>query len=184
MIKRPLIQIDGKYAFALFLETPKSELDAVLETLNKICSFLSKNPNLNKLLSGKTLSSQQRSSMLMELCEIFKVQERLVEFLLLVSKNKRFYLLKKITESFQRKVDEEFSRVRVIVKCASNPSKENKKSMEDMLTISWKKNIIVSYELDESLIGGVSIFCDNVCFDSSIAAQLKNLRKILKQQKG
>lgn len=180
MIKRPILNIYGRYANALFLDIKKEELDASLICLYNVLKFFKSHKIAFRLISGNTLSNAQKHNLLDAVIDILKIDGIIKKFLYLLVSNKRFFYMDKIIQEFESKVDIVLNRSRVTIEHAEKLTEIDKEIIEKLLSELLRSDIIPTYVLKPDLIGGFAIVKDGVYYDASMKAQFDLLRKTLK----
>jgi F-type H+-transporting ATPase subunit delta len=169
----------SRYARAL-LNSAKdcNAIDKMDAQLKLFLDLLKKSPQLNLALSHPAISFEDKKSFL---DEIFKQTEFLPEFknfIYLLVRKKRFYLLRIIDEIFSQRVLFLEKRLPVSVYLPQSLSEANKKLLLKKLSEKFNKKIDLYLHIDPALIGGLKLEIGQKFFDASIK---KNLELLVSQ---
>lgn len=97
---------------------------------------------------------------------------------LLLDKN-RFTVLPEITRAYDAMADERAGRVRATVTTAHELSPAMAAEVEASLTASTGKTVVVRFDTDPSLIGGIVAKIGDLVIDASVRARLDQVRQQL-----
>lgn len=97
---------------------------------------------------------------------------------LLLDKN-RFTALSEITRAYDAMADERAGRVRATVSTAHELSPAMAAEVEAALAASTGKTVVVRFETDPSLIGGIVAKIGDLVIDASVRARLEQVRQKL-----
>jgi len=105
--------------------------------------------------------------------------DSLVNFLFVILERSRLHLLDEFAESYQEVLDEQAGIARVEV-AASHPLETGEREqLREAMSAITGKNVKLSYEVDESLLGGVRLQVGSTVYDGTIRSQLEELRRQL-----
>lgn len=162
------------YAEAIFsraLETDKLDLWAdMLELLSAIAS----DPEISGLISNPRLTRQQMADLLMEIAGSRLSDEGQNTVRLLVE-NDRLQVLPEIEQLYTRLKSEHEGVLDVTVTSAYDLEPEQEQQLAEALTKKLGRDVRITSEQDESLIGGVRIRAGDTVIDGSVEGQLKQL---------
>ncbi len=99
----------------------------------------------------------------------------------LLVRKKRSEILPEVIRSFLQIVDEDQGVTRGSVVSASALNTDYKKMIEDKVIEMTKRNVVLNYVEDKSLIGGLVAQVGGWTFDDSLSSHLKRLRDQLKR---
>lgn len=95
--------------------------------------------------------------------------------------NGRFALAPAIAELFEANRAERENRVDVDVRAATELSEAQQTALTEALEKRLSRKVRLSFERDESVIGGVVIRAGDLVIDGSLSAQLERMRQSLTQ---
>jgi F-type H+-transporting ATPase subunit delta len=102
-----------------------------------------------------------------------------INFLKLLIDKKRIDALADIESCYRQQMDEVLKKLRATVKTAFPLSEEMLAYVTSGLEKMTGKQVEVTVETDESLLGGIMIGLGDTLYDGSIKSQLNNMRNLL-----
>jgi ATP synthase F1 delta subunit len=108
-------------------------------------------------------------------------QSFFITFLTILCKNARVSMLNDIARLYRMLVDNELNRLSVTVYTAEPMSEENKTAMLPKLSKIFKKDIKITYEVDEKILGGILVRSDLMTIDVSVRHQIVEFTKRAKK---
>lgn len=164
------------YAKALFdLADEKSQLDTVEADLRGLASLWHENADFVRLMSSRVITTEQRSGMIDRMFE-GRVEGVTFRFLHVLSHNSRGDQLAMIAEAFNDLMDEKFNRLDVTAYVASPLDDGALQTVRDQIATALSKDVRLSQETDETLIGGIKLRIGDQLIDGSVAAQLRKMK--------
>jgi len=105
--------------------------------------------------------------------------EILVNFLFVILEHSRLHLLDELVGAYQEVLDEQAGIARVGV-CSSHAlGPEEQKQLRQTMLALMGREVRLSYEVDETLMGGVRLQIGSTVYDGTIRTRLEELRKRL-----
>lgn len=176
--------LPGRYAIALFREGQKANcLDRIVENFQSMTSFFEKNPSIKKLLTSGSLSKKDIAAGWIALgqhlsfCPVFLALMRNVVL------NNRFNIIKMIKYVFNVALAKYKNKRNVVVSSAVDLFPEQKKTIETLIGKIFKEKVILTYKINEDLLGGIKISSQELMIDASARAQVKQVVDFLKATK-
>ena len=167
------------YAKALLGAAEKAgqaeQVVAELEAL--IGEVLSKLPQLDEALKSPRLTHEERLPIL-EKAFGGKLSRTTLTFLKVVSQHGRLDCLRAIARAARKQLNTARGRVEVLVETAyplSNPVRER---ITSRLTQMLGKQVILSTNVNEDLLGGLVVRVGDTVYDASLAARLKRMEAV------
>ena len=172
--------ISRRYAKALVsLGSEKNKVEAYGEELAQVSSMISDQDLLRLLLESPTLPVEKKSAIFAEIMEKIGVSEGIRDFLgLLVEKNRMQYL-PQIEQNYRQLADELSGTLRANVTAATKLSDVQQKAISKELEKQTGKNVELTVDIDEALIGGLRTEIGGRLFDGSVKTQLKRIEDTL-----
>lgn len=136
-------------------------------------------PEVVSFYSNPLVSNEQKFQVSKKAFESKGLLEEVYNLLLLLTEKGRMGIALEIVEAFQQKVDEEAGITRGVVKSARQLSKEMITSIEGKINKVVGKKIVLKYEEDPKLLGGMVASVGGWTFDDSIDSHLKKLEEQL-----
>ena len=166
-----------RYAKALFeLALEKAKIDEIHQDFNGFLNLIKDNPDLKSVLNLP--ADRDREKLVTELMKE-RFAELFFNFLLLVLKNKRFYLIDQIHHEFLNRVDVYYNRVRVEAITAVPFSDDQLLKLSQEIAQNLKAEVRIENKVDPSIIGGIIIRINGKMFNASLAEQFKKLKQYL-----
>lgn len=166
----------AKAAFGFALANEKlSDWSKMLTTLAQVAQL----EKVKAVFASPALTSEQQVETLVSLLGD-ELDEKVINFISLLSHNKRLLLLPAIVEQFEilRDQHEKLSHVEI------NSAYEIDQALEDNLAKALEKklngNVTIRTSVDKNLIGGAVIRAGDLVIDSSIRGRLAKLTESVK----
>lgn len=172
-----------RYAEALFelgvehdkLETFLDQIDGLVETFHNSQVF-------RHLLLNPGIDQDERREAIRHIGGKLDLDQMLINFLFLLLDNDRVRKLPGIEEAFRHHVDRARNRVRATVTSAVPLEGSEKRALQEVLGEMTGKEIVLSTEVDESLIGGAVARVGSTIYDGSVRNQLEQLKDNILQE--
>ncbi len=176
-----------RYALALFAlgrESGEAVLDRYGEALSSLARMVAASPELARLFRAPVISSaEKRAVVLRLLASLGPVgEDRTVrDFCLLLTDKERLPLLEEIALHFNGLLDTEKGIVRGDLVTAVPLSREHREASLATLEQQTSKKLVLRYEVDPEILGGVVLRVGDMVLDASLRAQLNSLRDAIKR---
>ncbi len=102
-----------------------------------------------------------------------------MDFVFFVNRKNRESILFDISKRYNEIRNNQLNRINAEVVSTVDFSDEQKSSLQKQLNEFSQKDVISTYKIDESLIGGFTVRMNDTVIDASVKQQLNKLRKIL-----
>lgn len=170
-------KISARYASS-FLESSlqKNLLDTVSADIDFLSKVFSENLNLKNAIENPVIKAEVKSSILEEIFRD-KIHPETMAFLLFIIKKNREDLMLSIIEKFKELRDIKLGYLNVNVISAAEFTEAQKAKLKDKLQEMFNKNLRITYNIDEKLLGGFVLKVGDTVFNASIKHQLELLRK-------
>jgi F-type H+-transporting ATPase subunit delta len=145
--------------------------------LGEFDSFLSSHPKLQDTLQSPLLPATKKKDIAAQILERAPVGNKTKRFLLLLVENARLMLLPEILEFLPALWNEEQGIATFEVSSVIPLNANQKKRLEEKLSQLEKRPVALSYRLNPSLIGGLSIRKGNIVYDASIQGDLERIKQ-------
>jgi F-type H+-transporting ATPase subunit delta len=167
------------YAKALLGAADKAgQADDVVEGLESlVADVLDKLPQLEETLKTPRLSHEERLPII---DKVFggKLSATTLTFLKVLSKHGRLDCLRAIARAARKQLNSQRGRVEVLVETAypiSNPIRER---ITSRLTQLLGRQVMLTAEVNEDLLGGLVVRVGDTVYDASLAARLKKMEQV------
>lgn len=165
-----------RYASALAdVVIANNEAAEVQEELAAWERMILDNQLLLEAFTNPTIPYEQKSKVLKELIARTKVRQTTANFLRLLLKNQRLAELPQVNAKLAQVLDERAGVVSAQVVSARPISEPIKVALEDTLARITRKKVRLSFQTDETLLGGIVTRIGSTIYDGSVRNQLKRL---------
>ncbi|HUS12188.1 MAG TPA: ATP synthase F1 subunit delta [Pyrinomonadaceae bacterium] len=169
-----------RYASALADVIVKGgEERAVQDELDEWERMISANGGLLEAFSNPTVAYEQKRSVLEELITRTKIRPTTANFLRILLKNQRLAELPQMNAKLREVLDERTGIVSAAVVSARPVTDATKSLLEEKLAQLTGKKPRLSFNTDESLLGGIVTRIGSTIYDGSVRNQLDRLREEL-----
>ena len=176
------LAVARRYAKALLLigkddgkaETYRSELEG-------FSSLIDREKKLERAISNPLYDSIDRKKVLQAVIDKVNLSNVMKAFLLLLFDKGRIGFLYDINEFYQKIADELKGVARANLVSATELSAEIIEKIRKTLSNMTGKDVILEFEQDPSLIGGIVSRIGDLVLDGSIKTQLLNMKESLKR---
>lgn len=176
--------ISKTYGEALFnLAVEQNKMDAFYEEVQVVQKSIQDNPEFSKLMNHPKILKEEKTDVM---TKVFKgrISDEILGFLILIITKDRYGKIQEILDYFINEVKSYKGIGIAFVTTATEINQAKQKEIEEKLlaTTSFNK-MEMHYNVDESLIGGMTIRIGDRVVDSSIKTKLEELeRQLLKVQ--
>ncbi len=150
--------------------------------LSEFDKFLSAHTDLKDTLASRFLPATKKTEIAEQVLERSSIGDKTRRFLLLLVENGRLALLPKILEMLPLVWNEEHGIVSFEVSSVIPLSTEQRKRLEEKLAVYENSPVSLTYKIDPSLIGGLSIRKGNIVYDASIRGDLEKLKQKIAEE--
>ncbi len=170
------LTVARRYASALAdVLVERNESDIVRQELKTWERMVHDNPLLMEAFSNPTIPYDQKSKVLNALLAKSNGRPTTANFLKLLLRNQRFGELAHVNAKLSEIMDERAGVVSALVISARPVSQAVQSALEQTLERITHKRIRLSFETDESLLGGIVTRIGSTIYDGSVRSQLERL---------
>jgi len=165
-----------RYASALAdVISEGGEVVPIQEELAGWEKMMSTNALLLEAFSNPTVAYQQKEKVLNELIARTKVRATTANFLRVLLKNQRLAELPQVNAKLAQIIDERSGVASAQVVSARPVSEDIRASLTEKLSELTGRKVRLSFETDETLLGGIVTRIGSTIYDGSVRNQLKRL---------
>lgn len=170
-------QIGSVYGKALLAVTEKSSTTAAVlyEFESVVSDVLAELPDFDAVLSSPRVPNDEKIRILDAAFES-RMSEQLLTFLKVVCSHDRLDCLREIYIAARHLHNENLGLIEVKVTSANTISSDLKGNIETTLRDVLHSEIMVAYQVDPNLIGGMVVRAGDTVFDGSVVNHLEQLR--------
>lgn len=171
-------KVASRYAKALLdLAIEQNNVDAVLGDMKFLLQANNDTRDFELLIASPIINSDKKISIFEKIFEQFEKVS--LEFVKLITNNRREALLPEIAESFEAQVKEHKGIVPLTLTSAVKLDDKTKEAILAKIQVAVKGQLEVKEVIDEDLIGGFMVRMGDTQIDASVASQLNNLKQRL-----
>ena len=174
--------VAATYGDALFeLALQDSKVDSLYEETKVSIEAFNTNEDLGRLLKSPKIDKEEKIKVVENIFSKFASKELTGLLVMMVSKDRQADILETL-KYFEGKVLE-YKKIGIAHVMTAKPLTEAQKKAvtEKLLATTEYKDFRIDYEIDESLIGGISIRIGDRVVDSTIKHKLDNIQKNLRK---
>lgn len=169
-----------RYASALAdIVIVRNEQAEVREELHAWEQMLLSNPLLQEAFANPTIPYEQKGKLLNELIKRTQARQTTANFLRVLLKNQRIAELPQVNAKLEQVLDERAGLVTAQVTSARPVSEPSKAALEETLAQLTRRKVRLTFQTDESLLGGIVTRVGSTIYDGSVRNQLQRLRQEL-----
>lgn len=169
-------EVAKRYAKALFEAVGESKTDDSLRQLRDAQSILSQ-PKLRDLLSSPVLSRKEKELVVDQSISDMKLSQEVLNLLKLLAAKDRINILDETVLSFETISDEKNNVLRGTVTSSQKLTDAEKEEIESVISKFTGNQLLLEYNEDPALVGGVLAKVGSYTFDGTIETQLTKLKE-------
>ncbi len=174
--------IAKRYAKALFnLALEQKQIEQYEQELDTFIGLLRDVPDLADRLQNPLYPEATRKSLFAKVAEKGGMAPMMRSYVNLLIEKGRVQHLGEISEYYHKLIDEHSNIARAKIKAASKLDENAIKEISKALEKRTGKKIVVDFEQDPSLIGGVVAQIGDLVLDGSVRRQLLNFKETMKR---
>ena len=169
-----------KYAVALFDTVQNEQLDALLVDTQSLSGAINESAELDTLLKSPLTKNELKANILMKIVEGLSSQKILGGLINALKKNKRLNLFAGILQDFQDVLFEKRGYQKAKVTTAHVIDESTKKNIQDLLTNQYGSKLNLEFQINKSLLGGMTVVIGSKMVDLSMANQVSKFTNNVK----
>jgi F-type H+-transporting ATPase subunit delta len=170
-----------RYGVALFdLADERKELDAVAGDLLALRAMLRDSAEFRRLIRSPVLSREEQGKAIAAIAAQAKLSALAQNFLGLLARNRRLFVLPEIVTSFLQQLAERRGEVTAAVIAAQDLSPAQRAAVDEQLRKAVGGKVAVDLQVDASLLGGLIIKVGSRMIDASLKSKLHRLQLAMK----
>lgn len=175
-------EVAARYAKALFmLANETSSQNDTYSQLQFLSDAMEKDPEIMTFLTSPLVTNESKESVFKDgLNGKFSAETK--SFLLLLAKKGRVELIPEIVLAFQSLIDESNGVTRGTVKSPVPLNQDEQKKIEETVGKYTGKQVILTFQEDKSIIGGLVAEVGSYTFDDSLTSHLTRLNEELNRR--
>lgn len=175
-------EVAKRYAKALYWTAKeKGQVDQILSQLRALSGAVKSDKQLSAGLLSPLISAEEKVKAVQSGLS-GKVSPEVLQFMILLAEKKRLGSLPEIAEAFLQMVDADNNVTRGTVRAAHAISADSLKKLEQNIEAVTGKKVILNFEKDPNLLGGLSAQVAGWTFDDSIESHLTRMSEELNRR--
>lgn len=177
-------EVAQRYARALFkFSQEEKAVEGVLNQVREVNSAIEGDESLKLFFTGPAVNKSEQVSALAKLFENKKISEPVKGLLSVLAQKRRLAYLPDIVTAFQTAVDESQGISRGTVVSATTLFPEDRLALEATISRYTGKKVVLEYNEDPKLVGGLVAKVGSYTFDDTLETQLSLLRESIKKRR-
>ena len=173
-------QLASRYARALYtLARDAGTADAVFDEMRVVAEALTADADVVAFLSSALIRPADKVKAVTKLTESIKLEASLKNFLLVLARKNRLSLFAQMVEAYQVINDEAHGVTRGTVRSATVLGPDERTQISELVSRATKKQVILTYKEDPSLLGGLVAEVGSFTFDDSLISHLRRMNEQL-----
>ena len=170
-----------RYATALFeLALERSALEEIERDLGAIGALIAGSDDLKRVVRSLTLSRTEQAKALDAVLERLGTSQYVRNFVALLARNRRVFLLDDMIAAFQAKLAAHRGEVSAEVTSAVPLKPAHVEAVNEALRAIVGREVALETRVDPALIGGLTVRVGSRMLDNSIRTKLQNLELAMK----
>lgn len=172
-------EVANRYAKALFSLSTNGKRETILEDLRKIYQVLTADKHTKQLIETPVITRAEKGLVVEKVLGSVKLLDEVANFVRLLAQKDRLALLDQIVDALEDISDESNNVLRGVIRSAAPLKAADQEKIEEAISKVTKKQLILDYEEDKNLIGGVVANVGSYAFDGTVKTQLRKLKENL-----
>jgi F-type H+-transporting ATPase subunit delta len=153
----------------------RREEKEVQNELDHWAAMIESSPLLKEVFANPTIAHDQKRNVLEDLIGRTRVLDTTASFLRVLLKNQRLAQLRDIAARYRQVLDERAGVLAGTVTTARPIPEELKKTLHDTLSATTGRTVVLSFDTDEKIIGGLVARIGSTVYDGSVESHLERL---------
>lgn len=173
-----------RYAHALFAigrEQGLNELESYGRTFEKLTDLLDQSQDLDRLLRAPVISAGEKNAVLDKVLKGLDASPIMFSFCHLLAEKTRLPLLRAVADAYRAQLDEAKGVVRGTVVTAVPLDSQREQELAATLGKKAGAQLVLGFEVDPDILGGLVLHLGNTVMDASLRAQLCALIDTIKR---
>lgn len=176
-----MTELSKDYAEALFALAAEQRLEkAYLEALESVDGLFADSPEYLDLLAAPSVPQSERVGLL-EQAFGDSLPEQVLSFVQLLTAHGRIRSLPACIEEYRRLYQAAVAMSTAYVTSAVALTEDQKNRLAEKLAQKFGRRIELSCDVDEHLLGGITVRLDGVVLDGSLRRRLQVVKDVMKQ---
>lgn len=171
--------LDKRYALALYqVAEEKGKVEEYLESLREICDLIDNNKEFSEVIKHPQISTKNKKNTFINIFKGRIDNELLSYLLILIDKDRIAYIREKLNQMEKIHLERK-NTLLALVKTAVPLLEEEAEELKKKLEAKYDKKIIMSTEIDKSILGGVFVRVGNDVIDGTVKSRLDEMKQLM-----
>jgi len=172
-------EVSKRYAKALYqVSQAKNKHAQIFSELREVEKAFLSEKSISEFVLSNVVSAENKKEVLSKTLN-GKISEELMSALNLMADKNRLSLISEVLTAYQAIIDEANGVTRGVVRSAQALAQAERTKIEDTVKNVVKKNVILSFEEDKNLLGGMVAQVGGWTFDDSLESHLMRMGEYL-----
>jgi F-type H+-transporting ATPase subunit delta len=173
-------EVANRYAAALFSMSSDSQSNKeILSALHQIADCLTQDDAIAHFIQSPLIRAEDKEQALKRAFKDQNIDTNLLNFILLLAKKDRLSILKQIVAAYETKTDESNHLKRGTIRSAGALDEKQKAEIQKIIENFTKTKVILTYQEDSSLVGGLIAQVGSLTIDDSLFSHLNRIKEDL-----
>ncbi|MBK5926594.1 F0F1 ATP synthase subunit delta [Rhodobaculum claviforme] len=174
--------IAARYATAVFeLARDDKALDGLERDVAALSAALADSADLRMAISSPIIGRADQERAVTALARAMKLSANTSNVLALMAQRRRLFVLPQMLRALRDRIAAEKGEITADVRSAAALSKDQAKTLADLLTARTGKTVRLDVTVDPALIGGLVVKVGSRMIDTSIRSRLAALQNAMKE---
>lgn len=175
-------EVSNRYARALFeIAQGTGRVDLVFSELRVLSESFKTDSSVGEFFNSPLVSSESKMNVIKNSLS-GKVSEEVLNTILLLADNNRLFYFNEIAQAFEKISDDSHGVTRGQVTSASTLSQDERKKISETVQKITGKKVILGFQEDSSLLGGMVAQVGGWTFDDSLQSHLTRMKEELNRR--
>lgn len=175
----------ARYAAALFdLATERKELDQTASDLTRLKVILAESPDMRRFLRSPVITREQQTDALGAVLAKVGVSDLVANFIGLVAKNRRLYVLGDMIDAFLADLAQRRGEVNATIAVAQPLTAAQTATMNSAIKEALGDKVALKVTVDPDLLGGMVVQVGSRMVDNSLRTKIDKLQLAMKAPGG
>ncbi|SNS19973.1 ATP synthase F1 subcomplex delta subunit [Humidesulfovibrio mexicanus] len=171
----------AKALFAVGMKQGDAELEAYGKQLAGLAGALAESPEALRFFKNPVFSVEEKKAVLKQITDALGLTQTMVNFASLLADKNRLVSLPEIAEDFGAMLDEKNGIVSGKLVTAVALSDTRKVELKERLEKQTGKKLVLGFDTNAEILGGVVLQIGDSVLDASLRAQLNILKETIKR---
>ncbi len=172
--------VGRRYAKALLnLAGSKKNIEEVGDQMTEVASLFQEDASLRNIMLDPNIGREKRMAVIGELTEKMECQEIVTKYCRYLTARNRFDIIAEISSAYNTLASEKLGKATASVIVAQKLSNKEEKNLQKQLSAYTGKKILLTMEVDPSILGGAITSIDSLVLDGSIKNKLNLIRETI-----